>query len=103
AFLRAVFVGQIGLSAEGLDCLIQKSPRLAGVVGVVQVESRFRGSRCRGGLSAAQRASQRDRTQQKKCERAIHDRVGLEASRMILAVPSVTAFPLSLGDSAHSI
>src|SRR5208282_4579692 len=84
--LAAVFVGEVGLTAEGFDCLIQNRARLAGVVGVVEVDGRLSGRRRRrrSGLGMAQS------TQQQNNEKTIHDSIGLEASGTILAVPRTT-------------
>jgi len=38
AFLPLGFVSEVGLPAQGLDGVIENGPRLAGIVGVVQVD-----------------------------------------------------------------
>ena len=56
AGLTLAFVGEVGLSSQGLDGLIQNRARLARIVGVVQVDGGLRGagwSEC--GLGAAKR------------------------------------------------
>jgi hypothetical protein len=56
ALLTAVFVGEVGLAPERLDRLIENRPRLAGIVGVVEID----GGLGRSGLGAGERAQEKN-------------------------------------------
>jgi hypothetical protein len=88
ALFNPVFVGEIRLTAESFNRFVEDSPRLAGIVGVIQIDGRLGRVRRRSWRGSGLDSGHRVREQ--NYEKAVHDSIGLEAPGPILAVPENT-------------